>query len=200
MDSKAIRQLMRERRRALPPLQQDAASAGLAQQFSNISAFRNSNRIAFYLASDGEIDPQLAMGIAEAAGKECYLPVLHPLKLNRLYFVRYCQGDPLSINRFGIEEPHLQSRRIVPPLGLDLILLPLVAFDRHGNRLGMGGGFYDRTLATQQHLTRLIGLAHSWQETDSIQPQPWDVGLRTIVTESNVIHCPTNPERNTTYA
>ncbi|MEH6616561.1 MAG: 5-formyltetrahydrofolate cyclo-ligase [Porticoccus sp.] len=187
MDSKAIRQLMRERRQALSPQRQDAASSGLARQLSNLPAFRNSKRIAFYLANDGEIDPQLAMGIAEAAGKECYLPVLHPLKLNRLYFVRYSQGDPLTVNRFGINEPSLRGGYIVPPLGLDLVLLPLVAFDRRGNRLGMGGGFYDRTLATQQHATRLIGLAQSCQETDNIHHQPWDVALQAIVTERNVI-------------
>lgn len=187
MDSKAIRQLMRKRRQALSPQQQEAASSGLARQLSNLPAFRNSKRIAFYLANDGEIDPQLAMGIAEAAGKECYLPALHPLKLNRLYFVRYSQGDPLTINRFGINEPPLRGGYTVPPLGLDLILLPLVAFDRRGNRLGMGGGFYDRTLAPQQHATRLIGLAQSCQETDSIHHQPWDVALQAIVTERNVI-------------
>lgn len=187
MDSKAIRQLMRERRRSLTYQQQIAASNGLAKQLSNLSAFRYSKRIAFYLPNDGEIDPQLAMGIAEAAGKECYLPVLHPLKLNRLYFVRYRHGDALSMNRFGIKEPRLKGGFIVPPLGLDLILLPLVAFDARGNRLGMGGGFYDRSLASQQRFTRLIGLAQSCQETDSIVHQPWDVPLQTIVTERNVI-------------
>jgi len=188
MDSNAIRQLMRERRRSLSPQQQAEASNNLARQLSRLPAFCNSKRIAFYIANDGEIDPQFAMGIAEAAGKECYLPVLHPLKLNRLYFARYRSGDTLPINRFGIEEPSLRGAKIVPPLGLDLIFLPLVAFDQKGNRLGMGGGFYDRTLATQKHLTRLIGLAQSCQETDSIAHQPWDIRLQAIVTDQDVIY------------
>ncbi|MDO7653149.1 MAG: 5-formyltetrahydrofolate cyclo-ligase, partial [Porticoccus sp.] len=82
----------------------------------------------------------------------------------------------------------LKSANIVPPLGLDLILLPLVAFDHRGNRLGMGGGFYDRTLARQKNFTRLIGLAQSCQETDSIAHQPWDITLHAIVTEKTVIY------------
>lgn len=188
MDSNAIRQLMRERRHSLPSEQQAAASRGLAQQLTRLPAFYNSKRIAFYLANDGEIDPQFAMGIAEAAGKECYLPVLHPVKQKRLYFAQYRSGDALSVNRFGIEEPYLRGAKVVPPLGLDLILLPLVAFDRCGNRLGMGGGFYDRTLATQKRFSRLIGLAQSCQETDNIAHQPWDVVLQAIVTEKNVIY------------
>jgi 5-formyltetrahydrofolate cyclo-ligase len=188
MDSNAIRQVMRERRRSLSVQQQSNASIELAKQLSILPAFCNSNRIAFYLANDGEIDPSIAMGIAEAAGKECYLPILHPLKQSRLYFARYRSGDKLSINRFGIEEPTLKSANIVPPLGLDLILLPLVAFDYRGNRLGMGGGFYDRTLARQKNFTRLIGLAQSCQETDSIAHQPWDITLEAIVTEKTVIY------------
>jgi 5-formyltetrahydrofolate cyclo-ligase len=188
MDSNAIRQLMRERRRSLSEQQQSKASIGLAQQLSNLPAFCHSKRIAFYLANDGEIDPSIAMGIAEAAGKQCYLPVLHPLKQNRLYFAEYQNGDPLLINRFGIKEPSLNSDKIVPPLGIDLILLPLVAFDHNGNRLGMGGGFYDRTLAQQKKFTRLIGLAQSCQETGKIAHQPWDIALQAIVTDKTVIY------------
>ena len=179
---------MRERRRSLSAQQQSNASIGLATQLSNLPTFCHSKRIAFYLANDGEIDPSIAMGIAEAAGKKCYLPVLHPLKENRLYFAEYQQGDPLVMNRFGIKEPSLKSAKIVPPMGIDLILLPLVAFDRYGNRLGMGGGFYDRTLAQQKNFTRLIGLAQSCQETDKITQQPWDIALQAIATEKTIIY------------
>lgn len=179
---------MRERRRALTSRQQAVSRIGIAQQLSRLPAFLYSQRIAFYLANDGEIDPEMAMGIAEAAGKDCYLPVLHPLKQNRLYFARHRHGDKLVINRFGIQEPPLRGRQIVPPMAIDLILLPLVAFDRQGNRLGMGGGFYDRTLASQHRFTRLIGLAQSCQETDSITQQPWDIPLQAVVTERDIIY------------
>lgn len=187
MDSKAIRRLMRQRRRSLTERQQQSASNGLAEQLCRLPAFRYRQRIAFYLANDGEIDPSLAMGVAERAGKSCLLPVLHPLKQNRLHFVRYRSGDPMEANCFGIPEPLLRGNRIQSMYAVDLILLPLVAFDRRGNRLGMGGGFYDRTLSTRAPHTLLVGLAHSCQETDSIARQSWDIPLDAIVTERDII-------------
>ncbi|WP_461481603.1 5-formyltetrahydrofolate cyclo-ligase [Porticoccus sp.] len=187
MDNKAIRSLMRKRRRALTRQQQQHAGNGLAEQLCRLPAFRYRQRIAFYLANDGEIDPQFAMGIAQRAGKHCYLPVLHPLKQNRLHFVRHRRDDALVANRFGIREPSLRGNSIASLHAIDIILLPLVAFDRQGNRLGMGAGFYDRTLSRLGRRTLLIGLAHSCQETDSIARQPWDIPLHAIVTERQVI-------------
>ena len=188
MDTIAIRQLMREKRRLLTPKQQKIAGENIAKQLSTFPPFCNSKRIAFYIAHDGEIDPGFAMGIAEAAGKECYLPILHPLKQNRLYFARHSNADFLSINRYGIKEPLLRKAKVIPAFAIDLILLPLVAFDRSCNRIGMGGGFYDRTLQFQQHLTKLVGLAQSFQETGSINKQPWDIQLQAVVTEKSVIY------------
>jgi len=188
MDIIAVRRLMRKRRRLITPHEQVEAGKKLAKRLSVLPCFRNSKRIAFYVARDGEIDPGFAMNIAETMGKECYLPVLHPLKQNRLYFGRYRSGDPLAINRFGINEPYLRGAKITPAFALDLILLPLVAFDRSCNRIGMGGGFYDRTLRLQQCFTRLVGLAQSCQETDSISKQPWDIPLQAVVTEKIVIY------------
>ena len=188
MDTITVRRLMRKRRRLITPHKQVEAGKKLAKQLSVLPCFRNSKRIAFYMAHDGEINPDFAMHIAEATGKECYLPVLHPLKQNRLYFIRYRSGDPLGINRFGIKEPFLQGEKITPAFALDLILLPLVAFDRSCNRIGMGGGFYDRTLRPHQYFTRLVGLAQSCQETDSINKQPWDIPLEAVVTEKIVIY------------
>ncbi len=187
MDNKAIRSMMRQRRRSLTRQQQLIASNGLTEQLCRLPAFRYRQHIAFYLANDGEIDPQLALGIAQQAGKTCYLPALNPLKQNRLHFVRHRANDPLVANRFGILEPSLRSNPIASLHAIDLILLPLVAFDKHGNRLGMGAGFYDRTLSNRGRHTLLIGLAHSCQETDNIARQHWDIPLHAIVTERNII-------------
>ncbi|MAD57464.1 MAG: 5-formyltetrahydrofolate cyclo-ligase [Porticoccus sp.] len=187
MDINSLRQLMRKKRRSLSPKQQLLAKENIARKLSLLPIFYNSKRIAFYLAHDGEIDPMFAMGIAEAAGKECYLPLLHPLKQNRLYFAKYKTGEKLSVNRFGIQEPPLRGSKIVPAFAIDLILMPLVAFDASCNRIGMGGGFYDRTLKLQSRLTKLVGLAQSFQETSSINKYPWDITLEKIVTEKNVI-------------
>jgi 5-formyltetrahydrofolate cyclo-ligase len=166
MDINSLRQLMRTRRRSLKPKEQSLAEESVTRRLTLLPSFYMSKRIAFYLAHDGEIDPKFAMGIAESAGKECYLPLLHPLK----------------------QEPLLRGAKIVPPFAIDLIIMPLVAFDSSCNRVGMGGGFYDRTLSTESKNTRLIGLAQSIQETSAINKRSWDVTLHTIVTEKSVVN------------
>jgi 5-formyltetrahydrofolate cyclo-ligase len=152
---------------------------------ASLSAFRRARRIAFYLTYGGEIDPQPALELATALGKTCYLPVLHPLGHNRLYFVRHDAGEPLILNRFGIPEPRL--RRPTPIWSLDLIFVPLVAFDAAGNRLGQGAGFYDRSLACLRGRPAkrplLIGLAHGFQQVPQLHPTSWDVPLHGVATE-----------------
>lgn len=196
--SQQLRREIRKKRRALTAAEQQGASETLPSILSSLKQYRCAKRLAFYSANDGEIDAGYLLQHAMKAGKTCYLPVLHPLQQKRLHFVEYHDGTPLVKNRFGIPEPHLPTGRIAPIWTLDIIFLPLIAFDRRGNRLGMGGGFYDRTLAHTQHLpgrgrgTRankpwLIGLAHSCQETTALQPAPWDVPLHMIATEKELI-------------
>ena len=194
MNVRALRKTLRRQRRALTPVQQRCAAQALLSQISRQQWFRNSRRLAFFIASDGEIDPAPLLSLAQAAGKTCFLPVLHPLKLNRLYFAPVTAKTPLSPNRFGIPEPPLNQSTAAPAWSLDVIFMPLVGFDRHGHRLGMGGGFYDRTLAFTRHwpraVPRLVGLAHHIQEVDCLPVQPWDVPLHIIATDLGLLPCP----------
>ena len=116
---------------------------------------------------------------------------MHPLKINRLHFAQYKDNSVLTTNRFGIFEPCLKQAKISPPWSLDLILMPLVGFDRSGNRLGMGGGVYDRTLAfmakNNKPSPQLVGLAYSFQEIAQISPQKWDIPVSRIITEKEII-------------
>jgi 5-formyltetrahydrofolate cyclo-ligase len=190
MNAGEIRNTIRSKRRALTTAQQQAAGENLAALISQQNFFLRAKRIGIYLANDGEIDPSLLMGIALNAKKDCYLPIIHPLQFNRLYFGQYREGDQLKSNRFGILEPQFNSATIVPLWTLDLILLPLVAFDRSGSRIGMGGGFYDRTLAAcanQPRRPNLIGLAHGCQEVENISQQSWDIPLDQIITDREII-------------
>jgi 5-formyltetrahydrofolate cyclo-ligase len=150
--------------------------------------------VSFYFANDGEIDPHVSLRRAAAAGTVCLVPVLPAPGCRRLRFAEYVPGSPLVTNRFGIPEPRVSARALYDALELDAVLVPLVAFDIAGNRLGMGGGFYDATLALRASWTRLarpkvIGLAHECQRVERIDVEPWDIPLDRIATDETVHLC-----------
>ncbi|BFM13163.1 5-formyltetrahydrofolate cyclo-ligase [Simiduia litorea] len=181
---KQLRQQLRQLRRSLTPAQQKRAAACLAQHISQHLWFRQAKHIAFYLPSDGEIDPAPLLALALALGKKCYLPVVLPS--GKLQFRTIKAGTRLTLNKYHIVEPALGARAR-PAWLLDLILLPLVGFDLRGNRLGMGGGYYDRTLATVQGrpkpCRRRIGLAHQCQQVTALHGDSWDIPLAAIATD-----------------
>lgn len=195
MASANIRQQLRRQRRSLPADTRFLLSEKITSILTSQPFFLRAKRVGIYLANDGEIDPSSVIEICHKSSKQCFLPVIHPLKINRLHFARYSQHSRLITNRFGILEPCIKSAVIAPAWSLDLILMPLVGFDRQGNRLGMGGGFYDRTLAftarNQQLAPQLVGLAYSFQEVASISPRKWDIPVNRIMTENETINCKT---------
>lgn len=116
------------------------------------------------------------------ADKKCYLPVLTNDK--SLVFVQYMQNTVLTPNQFNIPEPADKTKQI-PATELDLVLLPLVAFDLLGNRLGAGGGYYDRTFHANTK-SKLIGLAYAAQQADALVDDSWDVKLDGVLTEKSM--------------
>jgi len=184
-----LRKQMRTRRRDLSRTQRDAAAVAVVETLANERLFINACHIALYLPNDGELDLRPLLHHALAVGKRCYLPVLSIPFHNHLWFLPYRAGDALLANRFGIPEPGLDKMRGArKPWALDLILAPLVAFDAAGNRLGMGGGFYDRTLSYLRRRQwwrkpRLLGSAYAFQEADALPHEPWDVPLDGVVTD-----------------
>lgn len=187
-----IRQLFRQRRRALSLQQQQQASEQLLQRCLQLPAFETADKIAAYLAADGELDPVTVIQYCWQHNKQVYLPVLHPFCQGHLVFVRYLPDSPMRANCYGIAEPHIDCQSICPLAQLDMILSPLVAFDRQGNRLGMGGGFYDRTLAPvarQEVDIRVVGLAHDCQLSEGLPVSHWDIPMDQIVTPSTVWKC-----------
>lgn len=146
---------------------------------------RRVSRVACYLAGDGEMDLAPTLARLWNAGKQVYLPSLHG---SSLWFLPAIPATPMLRNRFGIPEPAVGPGTRVAPFALDLVLMPLVAFDPSGNRLGMGGGFYDRTfayLARRRYWRKplLIGTAYDFQRLDSLPARPWDVPLHGVLTE-----------------
>lgn len=169
---------------------QKRAANAFSSQLCRLPAFIFAKRMAFYMANDGELDVSQTMAIAQTAGKQCYLPVLHPLKHNRLLFMQHRSADTLVNNRYAIPEPVLDCKRMAASWTLDVILLPLVGFDEQCNRIGMGGGFYDRTLAFKKHSLRkspmLVGVAHDLQKVAKIPINSWDIPLDMVITEKQI--------------
>ncbi|MAG43091.1 MAG: 5-formyltetrahydrofolate cyclo-ligase [Oceanospirillaceae bacterium] len=189
MNKQELRKLIRKKRRALTPAQRHKAGRGLTRSLHHSTQYLSANRVALYLSNDGEIDPHWAIEDLWKRGKEVYLPVLHPLRKGYLTFIRYQPETPMRRNRFGISEPDFRRGTHVPARFLSMIGLPLVAFDERGNRLGMGGGFYDRTLAFSRQPGQkptLIGCAYAFQEIRMLPAESWDIPLQFIATEKGI--------------
>lgn len=182
-----IRQAIRQARRQLTPEQQKIAAEQAklnALQHPKIAQAKN---IALFLSFDGEINTQPLIDALWQQHKQVYLPVLHPFSAHHLLFLHYRPDTQLIKNRFNIAEPPLDVRDVLPPEQLDVMLIPLVAFDNQGQRLGMGGGFYDRTLANwQQSGFYPIGLAHDCQQVEQLPVAHWDIPLPEIITPKKI--------------
>lgn len=180
----SLRRELRARRRGLSPQQQKRAALALTEHLHKHLWFARAQHVAFYLPADGELDPRPLLNLALAAGKCCYLPVVRAN--GRLSFRRYRPGTPLRFNNFGIPEPVASAPQRQPWL-MQLVLMPLVGFDLCGNRLGMGGGFYDRTFSARPGQPRpqgkRVGLAHSCQQVTRLPIASWDVPLHAVATE-----------------
>jgi len=183
-----LRRLLRKARRSLTPSQQHAAAEGLYKQLAQDPQFRRAKHISLYLPTDGEIDPRLLLRAAQRRGKKTYLPVLSAWPRTKMVFQQIRPGEKLRPNRFRILEPRVNVARQRKIWALDLVLLPLVGFDDVGGRLGMGGGFYDRSLAylaRRQNWRKptLLGLAHECQKVERLAQASWDVPLQGTVTD-----------------
>lgn len=172
----------------------EAAAMSAARHFVQTQLFSTSVRIACYLPFKEEINTLPTIEAIWQAHKQCYLPVL--TKEKSLFFVAYRYGDSLIKNRYGIYEPKIH-KDILSAKELDVVLMPLIAFDQTGVRLGTGGGYYDKTfsfmlsdggkLVSSPHM---IGIGFAVQEAKSPLPKdPWDITMEAVITEQGVVTC-----------
>ena len=180
----ALRRDLRERRRALPASARIAAAESLADRLLALSLLPASGHVAGYWAMDGEIGLH-AFQLRLPASLTYCLPLLHDD--GSLRFAPWTPGDALVTNRYGIPEPGIASADALIAGDMDLIVLPLVGFDARCHRLGMGGGWYDRSLAfrhAQAAPPWLVGAAFEAQRADAIPAEAWDVRLDAVCTEA----------------
>lgn len=167
---------------------QSSSAAALQQQIEATPEYQSANNIAAYIAIRGEISLAALFESGAALGKQFYLPVLRE---DSMSFLRWSPGDPLAKKGFGLLEPDIDKAASIEPHQLDLVLAPLVVFDGHCNRIGQGGGYYDRTFAYKKLSQVLVppvlmGVAHDTQREPQLQPQSWDVPLDFVVTDRQV--------------
>lgn len=187
----ALRKQLTEKRRQLGPAERIGAAIGVRQALEQLPEFMVDERIAGYWACAGELPLNLAMASLAERDQQFYLPVIGPERHMR--FVPWRTGEEVTPNRYGIPEPVQQDQAIPPPL-LDVVLVPLLGFDRHGNRLGFGGGYYDASFAFLHEEKRpatplLVGIGYAFQECEGLVARPWDVRLDYIATERELIDC-----------
>ena len=180
-----LRATLRQRRQALGPQRQRTAAQSLITSVIKLPAWDKAERVALYMAADGEISTGPLQQLATRQGKQLFLPVIS--EDNSLSFHAWQADEPLRDNRYNIPEPPAQSPRC-PTSDLDIIFMPLVAWDQCGGRLGMGGGFYDRTLAGADGPV-LIGLAHECQQVEQVPRDSWDICLAFIATDTALHQC-----------
>ncbi|EKN44196.1 MULTISPECIES: 5-formyltetrahydrofolate cyclo-ligase [Pseudomonas syringae group] len=183
-----LRRQLRKARRSLTRSQQREAARGLYRQLAQHPLFRRARHVSLYLPMDGEIDPRLLLRAAQRRGKATYLPVLNAWPRTRMVFQRVRPGEKFKPNRFRIPEPRINRAKQRRIWALDLVLMPLVGFDDEGGRLGMGGGFYDRSLAYRARRSTwrkpvLLGLAHECQKVERLAQASWDVPLQGTVSD-----------------
>lgn len=200
---KSIRQILRTKRESLTTIFQKNAAEALLLTLKSDPVVRKAKHIALYLANNGELDLQPFIRWCWQQNKHTYLPVIHPFSKGHLLFLRYEKNTTMVINQYNIEEPKLDIRDIKPIQQLNIILTPLVAFDSSGARIGMGGGYYDRTLAkwhedylqnkeyaqTKQFTPFPIGIAHDCQQIRKVPHESWDIPLPKIITPTRIIKC-----------
>jgi 5-formyltetrahydrofolate cyclo-ligase len=195
MTLRELRRQLRASRRDIPDANRPAFDRAIHSSLRKLGVWRRGHRVAAFLGMPGEVDLRPCFGPAWRRGVQIYVPHIISMRAGSMAFVPLQPGTPLHGNRFGIAEPADGLRGRIPVRHLDTILVPLVGFDMHGHRLGMGAGFYDRALRPRLDRTqsfrrpRLIGIAYSVQQVAALDPAPWDVALDLVVTELGVLHC-----------
>ncbi|MBW4049912.1 MAG: 5-formyltetrahydrofolate cyclo-ligase [Proteobacteria bacterium] len=188
---RSLRASLRAKRRAVSAAERAHAARQIARYADHALNLRSGRRIGIYAATAEELDTSCLIALALRRACRVYLPRID--RRARARSMRFAQlTQRRSFNRFGIAEPEgpqLASARL-----LDVVFLPLVGFDRHGMRLGMGAGYYDRAfgflrLRSVWRAPLLVGIGYASQEVDRIAAAAHDVPLDLVITERGVIRC-----------
>lgn len=178
-----IRQTYLAKRKTLLNDDITLASQQIMTHIKSIAHYKTAQHIAWFYPVKGEVNLTSLWQEALTDQKYCYLPAIQSDKT--LVFLPFTLQTPTIANRYGIAEPNIPVTQAIPLKVLDLIFVPIVAFDPALHRLGMGAGYYDKTLS-QPSKARLIGVAYDWQKKASLPKDPWDIALDMIITDKDI--------------
>lgn len=182
LNKKQLRLQCRQARNSLTAEQQIQHAQVVKQSLMNLSIFHSSDLlIGVTLAFDGEVDLMPSMQALKDQ-HQLYLPRLKPD--TTLDFLPWQEQVEMQANVLGIPEP--MGEQVIGIADLDVVLMPLVGVDKQGNRLGMGAGYYDKSLAQASQRPYLIGVAHQCQQVESLPVDDWDIPLDALVTEQGL--------------
>lgn len=188
-----LRYQLRQQRREFSLENQELAAKNLAKQCDQSLLVEACTHIALYIANDSEINAKYILQNLCQPNQYCYLPALSNDPAQPLHFLQHTAGEPLVPNRYDILEPPYSDDKLISPEKLNLVFMPLVGFDLQGNRLGMGGGYYDRMFAfrnekaNKKHNTKLIGLAYDFQLVEALNVNDWDVKMDGVLTDKKIL-------------
>ena len=177
-----LRNAIKQIRSKLPHAYKTISSGTICNRIKKLEPYRHAKRIALYHAANGEVDLNSIWNSAPLQGKFCYFPAI--TEDAKLVFLPATPVTPFKNNKYGILEPDVSHDLSISLDELDIMLIPLVAFDTQCRRFGMGAGYYDRTLSHKPK-TLLLGIAYEFQRLDYIEPQAWDVPMDAIITQKN---------------
>ncbi|MDO6680171.1 5-formyltetrahydrofolate cyclo-ligase [Shewanella sp. 4_MG-2023] len=190
MNRDFIRRHIRQERKSYTQAEQHQLSLIACRHMLAEIQQKNAQAVALYISHDGELATQKLIEALWHIGVKTYLPRIHPFSKGNLLFLHYHAESKMVFNQYGIAEPALSVQDIIPVNKLDMIVTPLVAFDDKGNRMGMGGGYYDRTLCQVIDGKPLaVGFAHDCQQVSQLPVEYWDVPLPIIITPTRRISC-----------
>jgi len=185
-EKKRLRHDYKAKRLAIPASQRMQTAEAIARQLVNLPEWASTSYIAGYWASQGEVPLHIVQMRVQPPRVWC-LPLVQEDKT--LKFAPWRSGDALVSNQYGIPEPDISPTSLLDAKDLSIALMPLLAYTRTGTRLGMGGGYYDRSFSFRDGMDRplLVGIAYSDQEAEKLPSEDRDVKLDMLINEHEVL-------------
>jgi 5-formyltetrahydrofolate cyclo-ligase len=184
MPKTKLRRLMLDRRKALSNDEQRGKSLLIQERLISLKEYRTAEIIALYSSIHNEVEMEMVTNDAISAGKKVVLPAMSD---GELRFRELTSASNMCRGAFGILEPCDYGKTVDPGLA-DIIVLPGIAFDVRGHRIGYGKGYYDRALHRLEGKGKLIAVCYDFQLVDEIMGEPHDVKVDIVITENRVVH------------